>query len=151
MLRAVHERLVREVHEVVDDQLVAALEVDELAVAGPLRVVVPVQVGHAVRVGERRVARPHPDEAVPLHHRDSCARGAAGLIVFCDGMNDAAALGVVDEPVVAAGDVVALELALRQRHQAVPAGVLERDRLAVLAPVQHQAAGRRSCAGAARA
>ncbi len=44
--RAVHEGLVRQVHQVVDHQPVVALHGDALAVAGPLGVVVPVQVGH---------------------------------------------------------------------------------------------------------
>jgi hypothetical protein len=38
----VDEGLVREVHQVVDDQLVAAFQVDQLAVAGPGGVVVPM-------------------------------------------------------------------------------------------------------------
>jgi hypothetical protein len=135
--RAVDEGLVREVHQVVDDQLVPALEVDQLAVAGPGGIVVLVQVGDQFGVGQGRVAGPHPDEAMALDHGVAAhARGRVDRLLR--GHEHAAALRVVDQAVVAAGHVVALDLALGQRHQPVPAGVLERNRLTVLAAVQHE-------------
>jgi len=109
----------------------------DLAVAGPLRVVVPVQVGHLVAVGQRRVARPHPHEPVPLDDRVAAHPGGE-IDRLLRGHEHAAALGVEHEAVVAAGDVVVLDLALRQRHEPVPAGVLERDRPAVAAAVHHE-------------
>ena len=55
--RPVHELLVGEVHQVVDDELVAAVDVDRLAVTGPVGVVVPVQVRARGR-GRRAPGRP---------------------------------------------------------------------------------------------
>ena len=65
---AVHEGFVGEVHQVVDHEPVVALHVDGLAVAGPLRIVVPVHVRHQRGIGQRRIAHPQPDEAMPLDH-----------------------------------------------------------------------------------
>ena len=54
------------------------------------------------------------------------------------GHEHAAALRVVDETVIAAGHIVALERSLRQRHQPMPAGVLERHSVPAFATVEHQ-------------
>ena len=135
--RPVHELLVRQVHQVVDDQLVAAVDVDRLAVARPVGVVVPVQVRHGVGVGQRRVAGPHPDVAVPLHHRVGVHRGA-GVDRVLGRHEGGAAVGVVADAVVAAHDlVVAAQLAHRQRRQPVPARVGQRDGPAGGGPVEH--------------
>ena len=135
--RPVHELLVGEVHEVVDDELVAAVDVDRLAVTGPLGVVVPVQVGHEVGVGERRVARPHPHVAVPLDHRVG-VHGGAGVDRLLRGHERGPAVGVVADAVVAALDLVgAAQLAHRQRRQPVPARVGQRHRAALRGAVEH--------------
>ena len=55
---AMHEGLVRQVHQIVDDQPVIAFDVDGLAVACPGRIVVPVHVGHQRGVGHCRIAHP---------------------------------------------------------------------------------------------
>ncbi|MCY1553122.1 hypothetical protein D9M68_895740 [compost metagenome] len=112
------------------------MDADHLAVAGPGRVVVPVHVGHERGVGLGRVAGPDPHEAVLLDHRKAAhaGRGVERLLARHVG---AAALAVVDQAVVAADQLVALEAAQRQRHQPVPAGVFERGHLAVGAAKQH--------------
>ena len=136
--RSVHEGLVREIHQVVEHQAIVALDANGPAVAGPGRVVVPVQVGDQGGIGERRIAGPHPDEAMPLGHRIG-AHAGAGIDRFLRRHERAAALRVVGDAVIAAHDLVALEPALRERQQAMPAGVLERDRAAVGgAPVEHE-------------
>ncbi len=128
--RPVHELLVRQVHQVVDHELVAAVDPDRLAVPRPLRVVVPVHVRHQIRVGERRVARPHPHVPVALHHRVRVDR-RAGVDRLLRRHERRAAVGVVADAVVAAHDlVVAAQLAHRQRREAVPARVGQRDRAA---------------------
>ena len=135
--RPVHELLVGEVHEVVDDELVAAVDVDGLAVARPVGVVVVVQVGHRVRIGERRVAGPHPHVAVPLDHRVGVHRGAR-IDRVLRRHERGPAVGVVADAVVAAHDlVVAAQLAHRQRRQPVPARVGERDGPPCGRPVEH--------------
>ena len=135
--RPVHELLVRQVHQVVDDELVAAVDVDRLAVARPGGVVVVVQVRDRVRVGERRVARPDPHVAVPLHHRVGVHRRRRVDRVL-GGHERGPAVGVVADAVVAAHDlVVAAQLAHRQRREPVPARVGQRDGPAGGGPVEH--------------
>jgi hypothetical protein len=135
--RAVHEGLVRQVHEVVDHEPVVAVDADHLAVAGPGGVVVPVHVGHERGVGLGRIAGPDPDEAVLLDHR-KVAHARRGVERFLARHVGAAALAVVDQAVVAADQLVAFEAAERERHQPVPAGVFERGDLAVGAAEHHQ-------------
>ena len=133
---AVHKGLVREIHQIVDDEAVVALHMDGLAVAGPGRIVVPVHVRHQRRIGQRGIAHPEPDEAMALDHRIGAHAGRRidGLL---RGHEGAAALRIVFQAVIAADDGVALEPALRQRHQPVPAGVFQRSDLPVGLPVHH--------------
>ena len=135
--RAVDEGLVGQVHEVVDHQPVVAFHGDQLAVAGPGGIVVPVHVGDLRRVGERRVAGPHPDQAVALDHRKGAHRGGRidRLLRRHEG---AAAARIVGQAVIAADDLVAVEPAFRQRQQAMPAGVGERRDAAVESAVEHE-------------
>lgn len=135
----VQELLVGEVHEVVEDQSVVAVEDDALAVPGPLRIVVPVQVGDEIGVGRRGVAEPDPDEPVPLHDGVRSDRGGRveGLLGRHPG---AAAVRSVGEAVIAADDVVTVQLAHRQRHETVPAGIGERHRLPGRGAVEHEGA-----------
>ena len=138
----VHELLVREVHQVVDDQLVAAVDVDGLAVARPVRRVVHVQVGDQVGIGQRRVTGPHPDVAMPLHHRVG-VHGGARVDRLLGRHERRAAVGVVADAVVAAHDlVVAAQLAHGQRRESVPAGVGQGHRPALRRPVHDDRAVR---------
>ena len=133
---AVHEGLVGEVHQIVDHQAIVAFDVNGLAVAGPGRIVVPVHVRHQRRIGQRRIAHPQPDEAMPLDHGIGAHAGRRvdGLL---RGHVGAAALRVVFQPVIAADHGVAVEPALRQRHQPMPAGILQRAHLSVGLAVHH--------------
>ena len=56
--------LVREVHQVVDHQLVVALDVVDAAAMRPGRVVGPEGIVDQRRVGLVGLAGPHPDETV---------------------------------------------------------------------------------------
>lgn len=126
-----------EVHEVVEDQSVVAVEDDALAVPGPLRIVVPVQVGDEIGVGRRGVAEPDPDEPVPLH--DGVRSDGGGRVEGLLGRHPgAAAVRSVGEAVIAADDVVTVQLAHRQRHETVPAGIGERHRLPGRGAVEHE-------------
>ena len=55
---AMHERLVRQVHQIVDNQPVIAFDVNCLAVSGPGGIVVPVHVRNQRRVGHGGIAHP---------------------------------------------------------------------------------------------
>ena len=127
---AMHKGLMCQVHQVVDHQAVIAVDGDQLAVTGPGRVVVPVEVGHQRRVGLGRVAGPDPDEPVLLNHRVAAhaGRGVEGFLARHVG---AAALRVVSQPVVAAHHFIAFQPPHRQRQQSVPASVFEHCHLAI--------------------
>ena len=58
--------LMGQVHEVVDHQPVVAIYVIEAAAIGPIGAFGPRQMVKGFGLGEGRVARPHPDEAVAL-------------------------------------------------------------------------------------
>ena len=55
---SVHERLVRQVHQIVDNQPVIAFDVNCLAVSCPGWIVVPVHVRNQRRVGHCGIAHP---------------------------------------------------------------------------------------------
>ena len=65
----------RQVHEIVDHEPVVALDMDGSPVAGPSSILIPVQVRDQRRIGERRIARPEPDEAMPLLDRKGTHAG----------------------------------------------------------------------------
>ena len=131
-----HEGLVRQVHQVVDDETVVALHLDQLAIGSPIRVLVPMHVGDERGIGQCWIARPDPDEAVLLSDRvglhtggriDGVLRGhvytAPGLIEF--------------ETVIAADDIITFEPPERQRHQPMPTGIGKSDGRAILLAIQN--------------
>lgn len=133
----VQELLVGEVHEVVEDQPVVAVDSDGPAVPGPLRIVVPVQVRNEIGIGHRGIAQPDPDEPVPLHDRVRSDRGG-GVERLLGRHPGAAAMGPEGEAVVATDHLVTVQLAHRQRHETVPAGIGHRHRVPGSGAVQHE-------------
>ena len=133
---AMHKSFMRQVHQVVHHQAVVALDGYQLAVARPGRVVVPMHVGHQRRVGFGRVAWPDPHKTVPLQNRKT-AHTRRRVERFLARHVGAVSLHVVDQPVVAASDFVAIEVAQRQRHQPMPASVFQRSRFAIQCPEKH--------------
>ena len=128
--------LVGQVHQIVDDEPPVAFEAHErAALALPFEPVVPVEIGHQRLIGERRIARPHPDETMPLDDRIG-AHASRGVDRLLRRHMGAAAGRIEHKAVVAADDLVAGEPAERERQQPVPAGVLERGDGAVRAPVE---------------
>ena len=107
---AVDKGLVGQVHQVVNHQAVVTFDVNHLAVAGPLGIVVPVHVRDQGRVSLGRVTRPHPDKTVTFKHRKA-AHASRGVQRFLAGHVHTAALRVVHQAVVAAGDFIALQVA----------------------------------------
>ena len=132
--------LVREVHQVVDDEAVVAFEVVErAALADPIGSIVPVEVRHAGRVGKGGIAGPDPDQAVLLDGGKSPHPG--GRVDRLLRRHEGAAPGAVEaETVVAAHHRVALERAERERHQPVPTGVFQRRDRAILLAEQDDVA-----------
>ena len=125
----VHVAEVREVEQVVADQLLRRRRSACSRAGSPSRVVAGEVVGQQRRVGLRRVA--HPDEHPLVLHRQRIALharlrrhrvGARDL--------DAAAGRVEQQAVVAAAHAVAFLPALRQRRQAMAAAVAQGDDLA---------------------
>ena len=133
---AVHKRLVRQVHQIVDDEAVVAFDVNGLAVAGPGRIVIPVHVRHQRGIGKRGIAHPEPDEAMPLDHRIG-AHASGRVDGLLRGHEGAATLRIVFQAVIAADHGVAVEPPPGERHQAVPAGIFQRCNLAIGLPVHH--------------
>ena len=103
--------LVRQIHQIVDDEAVVAFEgIERAAFADPLGAVVPMEIGHFGGVGEGRVARPHPHHAMALDHGKGAhaSRWVDRLLRRHEG---AAAFRIELDAVIAALHVVALEIA----------------------------------------
>ena len=139
--RLVDVDLVREVEQVVDRQHVMTADLRRTAdglLPGrrPGRIGIPAIVRNRRLVREGGIARPDPDEAVPLDRRigpDRRSRRDRRLA----GNRDAGAGGVEFEPVIAAADAVAEIDAERERQVAVAAPVGERRGRSVRSPEQH--------------
>ena len=129
--RPVDEGQMREVQQVVDDQLVVAVDVEIGALVAPVVGALPRVRNDQALVGERRIAHPDPDPVVLLHRRKG-AHLRAGRDRRLTRHVDALAGDVELEPVIVAGKDVALHAALSERHAAVAAAVLEGHRVAVL-------------------
>src|SRR5690242_21790620 len=108
----VEESEMREVEQIVDKQQVVRLHIETGATAGPARRVVPVKGGRVLGIGERRVAHPDPgpamllDEGIGPHLR-------ARRQLLLPRRPDHLAARLVEQPVIAAAQIVALDLAAR--------------------------------------
>ena len=101
----VHEAFMREIEQVVVDELIVRAEMMIALHRRPGRVVHPMEIRDAVGIGERRVAQPYPGEAVPLDQRifaDACARRDRVLARDAH----ANAVAVEAEPMIAALDLI---------------------------------------------
>ena len=74
----------REVEQVVVDELIVRAEVVIAADRGPGRIVHPMEIRNAAGVGALGLAEPDPSEAVALDQRIFAHRGARGT-VSCPG------------------------------------------------------------------
>ena len=104
------EGLVRQIHEIVDDQAIITRGVDHFAIACPRRIMIPVQIGHKGGIGESRIAGPDPDKAMPLDRREAAHTGG-WVDRFLRGHERAAAARIVANAMIGALDVIALQLA----------------------------------------
>src|SRR5262245_50375048 len=116
--RLVDEHDVREVENVVDQQLIVGLDVKQPVNAGPAGFDVLVKVGDQRRIGERSLAEPDEDEAMDFARgKTSCAEIATdGDIARHMG---ARAVGGEADAVIAALDVAADDLSGGERRLAV--------------------------------
>ena len=132
----VDECFVRQVHQVVDDQAIIAGRVDRATIARPIGIMIPMQVGHQRGIGQRRIPRPDPDEAMTLNGGEG-AHGGGWVYRFLRGHERASPARVIADAVILALHLVAAQHAHRKRQKAMPAGVLQRDGVAVLRPIEH--------------
>ena len=131
-----HELQMGEIEQIIDQQLVITGQIQPVALGAPGGIVQPVEIRNLVRVGQRRIAHPDPDPVIALDHRIAFDPGFGrnGLLARD---KDAGAGRIVGQPVIQAFDIVALELAVGQRHMAMTAPILQRRRRAVLAAIHH--------------
>ena len=66
-----HIGFVGQVHEIVDQETIVALDAVIAAIERPFRMAAGPEVRDLVRIRQRRFSDPDPDEAVPLDHRKS--------------------------------------------------------------------------------
>ena len=101
----------------------------------------PGSSNHGIRGGGRRAAAPGSPSQIQTNGDCSWTGNvrtqAPRRDVLLRGDLDAAAVGVVGEPVIAADDAIALEPAGRKRIRAVDATVLHRHDLTRAAAVEH--------------
>ncbi len=132
--RLVHVGGVGLVEQVVRDHQVIAGQALGLALVGPGLV---EGIGDDLgRIGLLGLAHPDPREIVAIGDREAAhLRLGRNELLVRD--LDAAPGAVEDHAVIFAADVVANDLAQRQRHPAVAAAVLQRDRRAALGAIEH--------------
>ena len=135
----VHEGEMREVEQVVDDQLPVGLDVQVGRLGAPVRIVEPMEVGDLVGVGERRIAHPDPDPVIALDHRIGAHPRRLRDQVLARHAH-ALAGAVEAQAVVVALQRVADHLAHRQR-QAGGAGSGPRTRTSVPSSVRKNTTG----------
>ncbi len=133
----VHEFAVCQVQQVVRDQLVVGLHLDDAADEGEVGIQMAAEIRDRGGIGLVFVAEPQPDHAVAFHegvlrHLHLRRDHATGMRI-----QNAGAGAVEAQPVVAALDRVADQLAQVQRREPVRAGIADGRDLAVLLAVQH--------------
>ena len=132
----VHVGQVGQVQQVLDDEAVVALGVVEGALDPPLGIVQPVKVLDSRRVGQRRVAHPDPDPAIPFLHRVASHPQPFGRRPPAGNPHALPAWGVF-HAVVGALEAVLDQLAAVEGKAAVDAAVRQGHRRAVQGAVEH--------------
>src|SRR3984893_5412665 len=101
----------RQVHEVVDyEAVVAAQAVERDPLSHPLRSFLPMEIGQLGGIGKRRIARPQPNQTMPLDGGVGAdtSRGIDGLLGRHVG---APSRRVEHQPMIATHDLIVLETA----------------------------------------
>ena len=111
---------VRQIQQIVDDELVVRAHLNGAGGDRPLAICEPGQWRDLVRIGERRITHPDPQYAPSFVDRiASDLRSRRHL--HLPGNKNASSARVELKPVIAAGQVLALNLAARQRRRAMAA------------------------------
>ena len=132
----VEEGLVGEVEQVVDQELVVALQMQIAAHIGPVRVLVEAHLGDFVRIRQLRVAHPDPGPLPAVDRRKLADGGALGNRRLA-GNADARPTRVEGQAVIAALQLVAADHPAEGKGgMAVTAAILEGHRLARLGAVE---------------
>ena len=125
------------VQQVVGDVEVVARYFHAIAlVQAPLRVAPVIDGKDAVRVRQRGVAHPDPQQTIALLQWIGAHLCAAGWLVHARRF-DAGARAVKGQAVVAAFELVVMQTAHGQRQLAVRAGIFQGHHAAILAAIEH--------------
>ncbi len=125
-----------QVEQIVDDELPVGRDVEIAAFGPPVGVIEPMEIGDLVRIGERRIAHPYPQPAIPLDHRIAFDLRRRRYGVLARHLH-ASAGAVISQAMVVALQMIADELSHGKRQVAVDAAVLERGGRAVLFAEKH--------------
>src|SRR5947207_11915257 len=115
----------REVEQVVVDELIVGAEMMIALDRGPLRIVHPMKIRNAGGVGERSLAHPDPREGVPLNQRIFTHPRPLRHSVLA-GHAHAGAVTVEAQSVIAALDRLADHASEGERSKAMRAAVSQR-------------------------
>ena len=127
--------LVREVHQIVNHELVTRFDVVHPAAIGPLGTVKEFKLRHQLRVGLVNVTRPDPNEAESLDHGKLFNGRKSRHPLTRHGERFALASHL--EAVIAADQITVFDKPKRERCSTVGAKVLEHHGLAFSASVEH--------------
>ena len=126
-----HKAEMRQVQQVVDDQLVIAFDIEIRPLVSPIVVGLPGIRNDQVFVGQRRITHPDPDPVVFLDDWIGADLGPRRDRSLSRHMR-ALARRIELKAVIVAFQLVADEFALRQRHSAVAAAVFKGLRRTIL-------------------
>src|SRR5206468_3396719 len=112
------------------------VQVDVAGRRGPFRIGEPWQAWNLIRVGLGRIAHPDPHRTPLLVNGIAPDLGATRNERLSRHL-DALTMAVEFQPVIAAGEMIAVDLALRQRRRAMAAAILERPYFSRAVAKQH--------------
>ena len=132
----VHPAHVRQIHQVVGDQLMMSGHMGVSAAVRPASVVMPGIGRDVSSIGACRVTHPDPQRAIALFQRVATNACVFRNLLLRRDVHTAPAF-VVRQSVITADDAVAADLPHRQRQVAMAATIFQRDCSAIRQAVQH--------------
>src|SRR6185503_19359756 len=126
----------RYIEDVIVDQLIIAGDRNHVGLgASPIWMISPPPIRDQRRIGAFRLTHPDPNPIEALDERIGPDRGIRWDLSLAWDL-DTTAARIEAQPVVAAAQRIAFEPTEGKRQVAVATAILERDRLAVLLPVE---------------
>ena len=122
--RSMHIGFMRKVHEVIDHEAIVAVDMVTPAAIRPFRTHGPCQMRDLRGISQARLARPDPDEAITLHHRETTDAGKAANPLLRHG--DHLALTAHHQTMIAAGQPTIADRAQRKRRAAMRTKIFQR-------------------------